>query len=210
MKFFNRLAKGMSVLAILVFCFAMTAIITGQKVEAYTAALATVMPGDLSVLDLKLRGNDVLDSNGVTRLTVGTTNTLTGINALVGATTITGDAVITGSLTNGSFSARATPAAAQTLVAAGTIAADSCGTIKRITSVDPITTNTTNTFTAPAAGNTGCIMWVVNVGTNTITLDNNANFKSVSAGDVALGAGNVVGVASDGTYWYQTTAQLDN
>jgi hypothetical protein len=90
MKFFNHLAKGMLVLAILVSCFALTAVFTGQKVEAYTAALATVMPGDLSILDLKLRGNDVLDSNGVTRITVGTTNTFTGINTFVGATGVTG------------------------------------------------------------------------------------------------------------------------
>jgi len=210
MDFLKRLAKGMLLLAVLASSFAITAHIGGWDANAYSAYTATVFPGDVSVVDLKLRGNDVLDSNGVTRLTVGTTNTLTGINALVGATTVTGNVVITGSLSQGSFSAMSTPAAAQTIAAAGTIAADSCGTLKRITSADPVTTNTTNTFTAPAAGNTGCIMWVVNVGTNTITLDNNANFKSVSAGDVALGAGNIVGVASDGTYWYQTTAQIDD
>jgi hypothetical protein len=198
MKFLNRLAKGMLLLAILVSAFGLTAIFTGQKVEAYTAALATVMPGDLSVLDLKLRGSDILDTNGVTRVTVGATNT------------VTGNLTVTGTLTNGSMSAMATPPAVQTLGAGATIAADGCGTLKRLACTTDRTTSTTDTFTAPAAGNTGCFMFVVNTSTNVITLDSNTNFKSVGGADVALAAGNILGVASDGTYWYQVTAQLDD
>lgn len=41
--------------------------------------------GDVIVEDLKLNGNDILDSNGTTRITVGSTN------AIVGNTTVTGN-----------------------------------------------------------------------------------------------------------------------
>jgi hypothetical protein len=76
--------------------------------------------------------------------------------------------------------------AAQTIAAGNTIADDACGSLKLITSAGAVTTGTTNTFTAPAAGNKGCIMHVCNTGANNITLDNNANFKSSGGGRVAL------------------------
>jgi hypothetical protein len=94
---------------------------------------------------------------------------------------------------------------AQTIAAADTITADACGGIKQITASGTVTTNTTNTFTAPAAGNSNCVMHVCNVGSNTITLDNNANFKAAGAADVALGADDCVIVGSTGASgkWYQ-------
>lgn len=55
---------------------------------AYTNALATIFPGDVRVDDLKLNGNDILDSNGTTRLTVGSTN------AIVGGLTVSGNLVV--------------------------------------------------------------------------------------------------------------------
>lgn len=98
------------------------------------------------------------------------------------------------------------PPSSQTIAATNTITADGCGAIKRITAAGAVTTSTTDTFTAPAAGNTGCIMTVVNVGANNITLDNNANFKSAGAADVVMTPDDVVIVASDGTDWYQVSA----
>lgn len=105
------------------------------------------------------------------------------------------------------------PPTAETIAAAATITVDACGTIKRIQSTGNVTTNTTNTFTAPAAANSGCCMDVVNIDTvDTITLDNNANFFSAAAADVALGPGDSVRVCSSGTSgaWYQIGATGNN
>ena len=95
------------------------------------------------------------------------------------------------------------PPAAQTIAAGNTVTADACGTMKQITSVGAVTTDTTNTFTAPAAANTGCCMDVVNTGANAITLDANALFVSAGAVDVVLGAGDSCRVSSNGSKWYQ-------
>lgn len=98
-----------------------------------------------------------------------------------------------------------TPPASQTISAGNTVTDNGCGTIKQITSAGAVTTDTTNTFTAPASTNAGCCMMVANVGANNITLDNNANFVSAGAADVILGAGDTVEVCSTGASgkWYQ-------
>lgn len=103
-----------------------------------------------------------------------------------------------------------TPPANQTIAAGNTIAADGCGTLKPITSLGAVTTNTTNTFTAPASAYNGCIMHVVNVGANNITLDNNANFKSLGGADIVLGANDSVIVGCNGTYWFTLSDKGDN
>lgn len=104
------------------------------------------------------------------------------------------------------------PPSAQTISAGNTIADDGCGTIKKVTSAGAVTTDTTNTFTAPATGNSGCCMDVVNVGANNITLDNNANFVSFGAADVVLTANDAVRVCSTGASgkWYQTGLLVAN
>lgn len=61
---------------------------------AYTSALATIFPGDVRVDDLKLNGNDILDSNGTTRITVGSTNAVTGAMTVSGALTVSGNLVV--------------------------------------------------------------------------------------------------------------------
>lgn len=100
-----------------------------------------------------------------------------------------------------------TPPATETIAAAGTITVNACGTIKPIQSTGSVTTNTTNTFTAPAAGNSGCCMVVTNVDTaDTITLDVNANFITGAGTDIAVGPGDGVQVCSNGTTWYQGNA----
>lgn len=95
---------------------------------------------------------------------------------------------------------------AQTIAAGNTIAADACGTYKYVTAASAVTTDTTDTFTAPAAGNAGCRMTVCNAGANTITLDTNAHFLTTTGLDLSLlpTVGCVL-VHSDGTTWIQDT-----
>lgn len=95
--------------------------------------------------------------------------------------------------------------ATQTIAATNTITGDGCGTVKRITAASAVTTNTTNTFTAPSASNSGCRMSVCNVGASSITLDNNALFQSAAGANVVLTAADCVEVASTGVggAWYQ-------
>jgi len=99
----------------------------------------------------------------------------------------------------------------QTIAAGGTIAADACGGYKRITAAGAVTTSTTSTFTAPDATQVGaCSMTVCNVGANTITLDNNAQFKSISGADIVLTADDCTMVVSDGTIWRSTGSLVAN
>jgi hypothetical protein len=100
---------------------------------------------------------------------------------------------------------------AEAIVATATITADACGGIKRISSASALTTNTTNTITAPAATNAGCKMTLCNVNAaDAITLDKNANILLVGGADVVLAAGCCIDVYSSGASgtWKQTSAQL--
>lgn len=100
--------------------------------------------------------------------------------------------------------------ATQTIAGGNTVAADACGSIKNISSAGAVTTNTTNTFTALSV-NQPCIMNVVNVGSNNITLDNNANFKSPGGADVVMtGNDSIVVGTTDGTVWYAISALVAN
>lgn len=97
----------------------------------------------------------------------------------------------------------ASPPAAQTIAAGNTITADACGGVKIVTAGGAVTTDTTNTITAPAAANAGCCMNIVNTGaTNTITLDQNANNNL--AADTALGPCDTIMACSTGASgrWY--------
>jgi hypothetical protein len=125
---------------------------------------------------------------------------------------VTHDAVGSGSSFVFSDPVIVTPTAAQTIAAGNTITANACGSIKEITAAGAVTTDTTNTFTAPAAANDGCCMDVVNIGAENITLDNNANFVSAGAADVVLGAGDTLRVCSTGASgkWYQIGATGNN
>ncbi len=168
-------------LAILaVSAFALLAQMSGPTLAPAYTDGAATKLNDLQVDDLKLNGGDIVDTAGNVQLSLGT------------------------------IGFRGPVPIAETIASAATITADACGGMKRITNPSAVTTGTTNTFTAPAAGNAGCGMFVINVGTSTITLDTNANFKSAGAANVALAANDAVGVMSDGSAWYQTTALLDN
>lgn len=105
---------------------------------------------------------------------------------------------------------RTVPPAAQTIASGGTISADACGTVKKVSAAGSVTTSTTNTFDAPAGDNSGCIMTVCNTGSNTITLDSNTNFPGSGAANVSLTSSDCVVVAQTGTVWFQVSAVLSN
>lgn len=99
--------------------------------------------------------------------------------------------------------------ASQTIAAGNTVAADACGGIKQITAGGAVTTDTTNTFTAPGVTNSGCCMDVINVGTaNNITLDANANFNA--AADIVMTPCDVIRVCSNGVDWFPIDALVAN
>lgn len=102
------------------------------------------------------------------------------------------------------------PPATQTIASGNTITADACGTVKNITAAGAVTTSTVDTFSTPNGGNAGCVMRVCNQGTNTITLDSNANFPGSGAADVALTQDDCVMVGQTGTRWLQISAVLSN
>jgi hypothetical protein len=100
---------------------------------------------------------------------------------------------------------RHTPPATQTIGAGGIIASDACGAVKNITAAGAVTTDTTNSLTAPAAANTNCAMTICNVGAQSITIDKNANILLTGGADVVLLANACINVLSNGTIWRQTT-----
>jgi hypothetical protein len=106
-----------------------------------------------------------------------------------------------------SFGIAKTPASVD-VTGGGTIADDACGSVKRITSTGPVTTSTTNTFTAPSAANEGCVMLTCNDDSaDTITLHGQSgnSFKGAGDADVALAPQDCVLVTSTGAggVWYQ-------
>lgn len=122
--------------------------------------------------------------------------------------TVTSDATITGDLVASEIRANAVPTT-QVIGAGGTITADACGGMKLLSSAAAVTTDTTNTITAPAAANKGCVMYLVNTNaSDAITLDDNALFEGsgvagATPGDTAIGASDVCAVGSDGSVWRQ-------
>lgn len=68
----------------------------------------------------------------------------------------------------------------QTIGAAGTVAADACGGVKKISAASAVTTSTSDTFASTAtATKLPCVMRLVNVGQFNITLDSNSNFMTM-------------------------------
>jgi hypothetical protein len=182
--------------------------------SANTGASNTAL-GYQSLLAVTSGSNNVaIGDRAADQLTTGSSNIVigqnndppsnTGSNQIDIGDTIYGD-LSADTITIGTTAGwmRALPAAAQTIAAGNTITADACGTMKQITSAGAVTTSTTDTFSTPAAGNSGCCMWVVNTGTNNITLDANANFKTNGGTDQVLTADDAVLVCGNGTKWYQ-------
>lgn len=90
--------------------------------------------------------------------------------------TVTDDASIGDDLSvTGDF--RKTAISTQAVTAGATIdLTGACGGLVRLSAVADVTTNTTDTFSAPTAANIGCVYYIVNTGGGIITLDDNAHF----------------------------------
>lgn len=102
--------------------------------------------------------------------------------------------------------------AAQTIGSSGTIEADACGGVKRITAAGAVTTSTAYTIgTLNAnAGKEGCVMDLVNSDTMVITLDDNASFVTFGNADIALGTKHSMRVVGMGSYWLQIGTAQNN
>ena len=111
------------------FLFVLAFFVGYQTVGAYTDSTATEMPGDLQVTDLKLAGNDITDSNETVRISVGSTNAITGNLTISGTLAVTGATTQTGAMTVSSMTVtvafvlpnHATPDASVTPFATGQI-----------------------------------------------------------------------------------------
>jgi hypothetical protein len=164
-------------------------------------------------------GSTIMESRNDTRLTANksfvTYTHSTGKAAFANAVSVAGafDAVGTSQFgaapTLSTFTATTGFMAlisSETITAGAVITANACGGAKIVYAASAVTTDTTNTFTAPAAANRGCVMQVCNTTAGgTITLDNNANFRSKAAADVALTLEDCITVWSDGAIWRQST-----
>lgn len=96
-----------------------------------------------------------------------------------------------------------TAVATQTITASATIdLTGACNGLVRIRADGDVTTNTTNTFTAPSAANVGCVYYVVSVADNggTITLDDNAHFNTVA--NVAVGTNDGFVIVQSGNSYH--------
>jgi len=87
------------------------------------------------------------------------------------------------------------------------IVADACGGIKRIQTYnlasDLMVADTNNTFTAPTSAYEGCIMDIMNIGSNNIKLPANTLFATAADSDLLLTSSDTVRVGSNGESWYQ-------
>lgn len=128
---------------------------------------------------------------------------LTVLTATTGTiTTLTSTTATIATLTNSTAQYTVVPAT-QTVTAGFTITADACGGIKRINGVGDLTSDTSNTITAPSSSNAGCRMLIVNVDTvDTFYLDSNALFGVTSAASLPIGPKGSVSVWSDGSVWW--------
>lgn len=153
----------------------------------------------------------VTNTNALGSTSLRFSNVFTTLLNTSGAATIGGAATVTGVLTVGSMaSTLGIVVATQTIAAAGTVAADACGSFKRISSAGVVTSSTTDTFTTPTAALEGCRMDVCNVGSNNITLDNNTNFKSIGGADIVLTPDDCTAVAFTGGAWRSVGSLVAN
>lgn len=123
------------------------------------------------------------------------TSSLQWSNVYSVAATVSGAASVTGNLIK-------VPVSTQTVTAAATIdVTGACGGLLRLSSLTgSVTTNTTDTFTAPTAANLGCILYLTNVGPGgTITLDDNSHFDVPA--NVVLGTNDGAIVVQGSTSW---------
>jgi hypothetical protein len=137
--------------------------------------------------------------------TVGTWLHSTFVTRTGATATFNGPVVFKSSVTFSGAANLVYPYPASQVLASGTvITANACGGVKRIQAGAAVTTNTTDTFTAVAGITPPCAMDVVNVGSFTVTLDDNVNFHGAGAADVVLGSSDTIRViAVTGIGWIQ-------
>ena len=93
---------------------------------------------------------------------------------------------------------RAQPRTALTITMNGSI--NATGTYQPLTAAGAVSVSGDNLVVEPS----GTLLTLVNVGSNTITITETANM--VSAGNIALGAGDTATFWSNGSDWYQVAA----
>lgn len=93
--------------------------------------------------------------------------------------------------------------AVQVIAEGGTINADACGGLKRISSTAARTTSTSYTIGTLSANarKAGCRMEIVNDSTFVITLDDNSSFVTPHNANVVLGTKHSASVLGMGSYW---------
>ena len=169
-------------------------IVFGQNVKNYIT-----QGGALSVIGGKLQ----VVSGGTLQVDTGSTATIGGATVTPAAAALT-VAVAGSSIVQDATGWRPALQTTQTIANGGIIAADSCGGVKLVTAAGAVSTSSTNAFTAPAAGNTGCKMKVCNTGANTITIVRSTNTKTTTGAELALAQNGCVDYLSTGTFWLQT------
>jgi hypothetical protein len=92
---------------------------------------------------------------------------------------------------------RAQPRTALTVTMNGTI--NPTGTYTRLTAAGAVSVSGDDVTVEPA----GTLLWLVNTGSNTITITETANIKS--AGNIVLGTLDTAVLVSDGSDWYQVS-----
>lgn len=93
----------------------------------------------------------------------------------------------------------------QVMTTGGTITADACGGLKRITSTAAVALGTNNNLlTAASSTYKGCIMSIMNVGTYFITVgSSNGQLYTNGNASALIGTYSNFQVVSDGSAWYQ-------
>lgn len=171
--------------------------------KAYLVLTSTVTHKEFTLNDVALTSGRVpfITTNGrlsdSSQVTYSTTTQTMTLTAAILQSTVTMQA--------NQFSV---VSATQTIGTGTSISANACGGFKRIFSTFTVTTDTTNTFASGTPD--GCEMTIVNVGTNTITLDFNANFKSNAASDVVMTGTDTVKVGTINGIWWQLTTLNGN
>ncbi len=165
-----------------------------------TTNVGSLGTSSLKWKDLFLAGNTTI---GGTAAITGNT-TITGTLGVTGATTLTSTVTVTNSFFK-------TPVSTQALTAGVTIdVSNSCGGVLRLSAVSNVTTDTTNTLSAPSASNFGCVVTLFHTGGGgLITLDNNARFLFKETSDLILGTNDTATVVQIGTAWV-VLADTDN
>ncbi len=102
-------------------------------------------------------------------------------------------------------------ASSQVISDGGSLAIDSCGGTKFISSSGNVTTSTTDTFSPTSSTYAGCCTDIINSdSSDSITLDNNSKTLTNGGVDVVLGPGDSARFCASSSIWYQIGATGNN